>query len=291
LNWPALSRPSAVSSGPNGKRVGPGGWVRAVWGSCAGGGALRIASAGFSRGWHRPGVIRLRAGEFAAPPMAESARHVCPGGGEGIESVAAKSLFSNQPRWFCGGVAMKYFVLVLALLGLTFGASQASAQQSYLQNLTSTWKTRNTASGFTSGYIKNQTVNRAVPQYSFSNVNRGLLSNVTGARPMQQKPFSSYNRTSGVTPYMGLLASNPFTSTTDNYFSIVRPQLEQQKINEQMERRNMMLQKQLNDIASQGPYNPEGAENRAPTGHVAVYMNYGGYYTPVQPKSVRPQRR
>jgi hypothetical protein len=185
---------------------------------------------------------------------------------------------------------MKRFSMFSALLGFAVLASPASAQNSYVQNLNNQLKARNSASGFTSTYLTNQTINRTVPQYSFSNVNRGLLSNATASRS-QAKPFSSYNRASGITPYMGLLASNPFTSTTDNYFSIVRPQLEQQKINEKLEQRNIMLQRQLNDIAVQGASNPQGAVDKAPTGHVAVYMNYGGYYTPVQPKSVRPGSR
>jgi hypothetical protein len=185
---------------------------------------------------------------------------------------------------------MKRLTLLSALLAVAVSASEAAAQNPYLQNITNSWRTRNTASGFTSDTMRSRTINRSVPQYSYSTVNRGLLSGAATSRP-QQKPFSSFNRSSGLTPYMGLLASNPFTSTTDNYFSVVRPQIEQQKINEQLQQRNLQLQHQLNDIALKGAANPQGDPEHAPTGHVSVYMNYGGYYTPVQPRSVRPGGR
>jgi hypothetical protein len=185
---------------------------------------------------------------------------------------------------------MKRLTMLSALLALCVTASDAAAQNSYLQNITNVWRNRNTAAGFTSDMMRYRTINRAVPQYTYSNVNRGVLSVAQSPRPTQ-KPFSSYNRSSGLSPYMGMLASNPFTSTTDNYFSVVRPQIEQQKINEQLQQRNLMLQRQLNDIALKGAASPTGDAERAPTGHVSVYMNYGGYYTPVQPRSVRPGGR
>jgi hypothetical protein len=185
---------------------------------------------------------------------------------------------------------MKTFIVVSTLFALVASASGAAAQNSYVQNITNSWRNRNTATGFTSDMMAYRTINRSVPQYAYSNVNRGLLSVAQSSRPTQ-KPFSSFNRSSGLTPYMGLLASNPFTSTTDNYFSVVRPQIEQQKINEQLQQRNLQLQRQLNDIALQASASPTGDKDRAPTGHVSVYMNYGGYYTPVQPRSVRPGGR
>jgi hypothetical protein len=184
---------------------------------------------------------------------------------------------------------MKAFLLtVVALVVAMLGQSEASAQ--YAQNQLSAWKNRNTAAGFTSDHIRNSVINRAIPQYGFSNVNRGLLSGAK-SRPPGQKPFSNLVRQPSVSPYLGLLANNPFTSTTDNYFNIVRPQLEQQRINKQLAERNMQLQRQLNDIAAQGAYTPTGDVERAPTGHVAVYMNYGGYYTPPQTSGGRGGRR
>jgi hypothetical protein len=182
---------------------------------------------------------------------------------------------------------MKLFAILSVMLSLVVIASDAAAQGVYLEKTLGGLKNRNTASGFTSDMMKNRTINRSVPQYSFSTVNQNMFRSASTSSRPAQKPFSSFNRSSGLTPYMGLLASNPFTSTTDNYFSVVRPQIEQQKINEQLQQRNLMLQRQLNDVALKGAANPQGDVERAPTGHVSVYMNYGGYYTPVQPRSVR----
>ena len=111
-------------------------------------------------------------------------------------------------------------------------------------------------------------------------MNRGLF-NSPQLGAAKSKPFSNFVGQGSVTPWLGL--SQPFTSPTTNYFTNVRPQLDQQRANQQMAMRNAQLQKQLNSIAAQAPYNPTGNENMAPTGHAAVYLNYGGYYTPVQP--------
>lgn len=137
-------------------------------------------------------------------------------------------------------------------------------------------KNRNSANAFTSQRFSNRVYSQAVPQYSFSNVNRGLFDS---ARSRAQKPFASLNNGPSVSPYLGL--SSPFSSSASNYYTQVRPQLEQQRINQQLQQRSFAMQKQLNTVAAQPPYNPKGSENQAPTGHAAVFMNYGGYYPPV----------
>jgi hypothetical protein len=180
---------------------------------------------------------------------------------------------------------MKSLFAASMIAAFVLGESHASAQQ-YTQNLLNAWTNRNTS--YTSDRMRNNVLSRTVPQYNFSNVNRGVLSGAYGsssARP--QKPFSNVSRGPTVTPYLGLLSSNPYTSTTDNYFNLVRPQMEQQKVNDRLTQQNIAMQKQLNDVASQAPYSPTGSADRAPTGHAAVYFNYGGYYTPVKPVSVR----
>jgi hypothetical protein len=98
-------------------------------------------------------------------------------------------------------------------------------------------------------------------------------------------------------PYLGLLSDNPFTSTTTNYFNQVRPQIEQQKVNEKLMQQNAKMQQQLTAAAAQPPYDVTGSEDRAPTGHAAVYQNNGGvygnpggYYPQVPIRSVRGQR-
>jgi hypothetical protein len=65
--------------------------------------------------------------------------------------------------------------------------------------------------------------------------------------------------------------------------------IEQQKVNQQMQAQNQRMQRQLSSIFAQAPYDPQGSEMRAPTGHAAVFMNYGGYY-PVSPVPQQQRR-
>lgn len=157
-------------------------------------------------------------------------------------------------------------------------------QSLYTRNTMASVTGTSSASFFSTRQMTSQIYNRAVPQNNFSNVNRGLF-NAPAAGTSRSKPFANTVGQGSVTPWLAL--SQPFTSPTTNYFSNVRPQLEQQRMNQQMATRNAQLQHQLNSLAAQAPYDPTGSERMAPTGHVAAYMNYGGYYTPVQPTKGR----
>lgn len=175
---------------------------------------------------------------------------------------------------------MKHFTYLVVAGAMAMGLSAADAQtnSTYTNRQLSGIQRRNSAAAYTSQSLQNRVFSRAAPTYAFSNVNRNLFSAARG----RQKPFSSVSTGPSVSPYLAL--SSPFSSTASNYYTQVRPQLEQQRINQQLEQRNMAMQRQLNAIAAQGPYDPQGAEGRAPTGHAAVFMNYGGYYQMPPPK-------
>jgi hypothetical protein len=158
------------------------------------------------------------------------------------------------------------------------GQARAQTGSSYTNRQLKSIQNRNSAAAFTSQRLNNRVFSRTAPTFAYSNVNRNLFDSARG----RQKPFSSYTPGPSVSPYLALSA--PFTSTATNYYTQVRPQIEQQRINEQMAQRNAALQRQLNAIAAQGPYDPQGSDVRAPTGHAAVFMNYGGYYTMPPPK-------
>ena len=191
---------------------------------------------------------------------------------------------------------MRMFVTAVAL---TFGlALQAQAQQptNFTQSQLNSLKNQNSAAAYSTQRIKSQVFNSAVPQFNFSSVNRNIFKGATSG-PTKSKPFSQVQRGPSTSPYMGLLSDNPFTSSTTNYFSNVRPQLEQQRMNEKLQMQNIKMQKQLEEIAARPPFDPSGSENRAPTGHAAVYQenggvygNHGGYYPQVPIRSVRGQR-
>lgn len=191
---------------------------------------------------------------------------------------------------------MKPFVTALALIGVAVTNSVVHAQA--VPNSSSAFISRTSANRFTSDTMRNSLMNRSIPQYTTANVNRGPVANGNAARPAQRaKPFSSVSRGPSTSPYMGMVAQHPFSSSTSNYFNIVKPQLDAQRANEKLQAQNIRLQQQLTEAASKGPYSATGSEDRAPTGHAAVYMNPGGvfgnpggYYPQVPVRSVRGQR-
>jgi hypothetical protein len=170
---------------------------------------------------------------------------------------------------------------VFAVVGMLVVSACAQAQQSlYTSNYANALRQNNSVGAFTTRQIQSQIVNRTVPQYGFSNVNR----NIFGGSPLS-KPFKNSGGGGGVSPWLAL--SQPFSSPTTNYYTQVRPQLDQQRANQQQAIRNEQMRRQLTSLAARGPYSATGNQNMAPTGHAAVYMNYGGYYQPVEPTKQR----
>jgi len=171
-------------------------------------------------------------------------------------------------------LALLVAVIAVSVLSVPVAAQQRSGGSMYTNTQLANLKRRNSASGFSQGQIRNDLFRRTVPQYNFSSQNRNIFGSLIGRQ--NQKPFSNVGARGGVSPYLGLSA--PFSSTAEQYYTQVRPQLQQQRINQQMAQRNAQLQHQLNSIAARPPYNPSGSESVTPTGHVAVFQNHGGYY-------------
>ncbi|MGI9327268.1 MAG: hypothetical protein ACR2PZ_18770, partial [Pseudomonadales bacterium] len=131
---------------------------------------------------------------------------------------------------------------------------------------------------FTSGHLTRQ--------LNTASRDRVRAPNLGSYRPPSSsfgsKPFSSISRKPTVSPYLGL---NSSFDQASSYFNNVRPQQQQQQVNQQLRRQNMANQHRLNQMAAAGPYSPRGDENAAPTGHTAVfqnlgtYLNTGGYYS------------
>ncbi|MEZ6070285.1 MAG: hypothetical protein R3C10_08400 [Pirellulales bacterium] len=78
----------------------------------------------------------------------------------------------------------------------------------------------------------------------------------------------------GVTPYLNLLNNN-VSGTATPYQSLVRPQIEQQRLNQQQQRSIQGLQQNLQ---AQARANVGGAGIERGTGHQSVFMNYLHYY-------------
>jgi hypothetical protein len=195
---------------------------------------------------------------------------------------------------------MKRIVLALALTVCGVGALHAQTISNYGQMQMNAIKGSNSAAMYSTQRMRNGIYTSSVPQFGYSNVNRNLFQGV-GAQPQanRQKPFSGAQTQRGpnTSPYLGMLSNNPYTSSTTNYFTNVRPQLEQQRANDQLMAQNIKMQQQLQQLATKPPFDPTGSEDRAPTGHSAVfqehggmYGNPGGYYPQVPVRSVRGRR-
>jgi hypothetical protein len=98
-----------------------------------------------------------------------------------------------------------------------------------------------------------------------------------GAR--STKPFSSISTTPTVSPYLNLFNTSGTGTSAFNYQTLVRPQLQQQAINQQQQRQNLDIDRKVQALAARGAYShPEGSDQEAPTGHQTTFMYYGHYY-------------
>jgi hypothetical protein len=163
---------------------------------------------------------------------------------------------------------MKPFMIIAAAASVVLAAGQCRAQSSFAVTEMNRLSRNSSPANFSADRIRQQAITAAVPQFG----------NALG----RMKPFSSISRGPSVTPYLAL--DQPFTNTATNYYTLIRPQLEQQRINQIQSRQNQLMQRQLGEVASRPPYDPTGSERMAPTGHTAVYMNFGGYYQMPAPR-------
>lgn len=179
-------------------------------------------------------------------------------------------------------------VPAVALAFLTVvGGESVHAQQQYANFALNNVRQGTSASQFTSRAMVTRAMGQALNVGSFSPQNLSLARNYTQnyfggitqnagpARPTV-KPFSGANNSPSVTPYLSL--SSPFSSTATNYYTQVRPQIDQQRAIQQQQAQNARFQHQLNSMAARPPFETSGSSALAPTGHAAVFQNTLGYY-------------
>ena len=126
---------------------------------------------------------------------------------------------------------------------------------------------------------------------SNSSPSSGPRTGVGAGTPTRaSKPFSSYSGSSSpaVSPYLNLFRTDLSTGGNFNYSTLVQPQLQQQQVNQQLERQALQANRRLQSIAAQSDYNAQGSKDQAPTGHTTAF-NYLGRYYP-QPQ-FRPKNR
>ena len=123
--------------------------------------------------------------------------------------------------------------------------------------------------------------------YGTSASNRSRVPSQLGGGAYRSKPFSSYSPQPTVSPYMNLFRVDLGGSSDFNYSTLVRPQLQQQQVNEQLERQNLQNARRLQSIAAQADFNPEGSKDQYPTGHQTAFGYTGHYYPVAQPNVKR----
>lgn len=84
-----------------------------------------------------------------------------------------------------------------------------------------------------------------------------------------ERPFSDYSRPASVSPYLNLYRPQGALGTAGNYYSLVRPMVEQQQTNRQFSQR---LRQVESAASATGGY----AGRPAPTG--GYFMNYYGFF-------------
>jgi len=92
------------------------------------------------------------------------------------------------------------------------------------------------------------------------------------------KPFSNFQRTPTISPYLSLDIPQG-ESSLPSYYQYVRPQLQQQRANRIQQAEIMRLQQQLRSKTSTGIIANSPAGGMPTTGHSSQFMNLGGYFS------------
>jgi len=111
----------------------------------------------------------------------------------------------------------------------------------------------------------------SLPRRSYSDL--GISSGSLG------KPFSTVTPSPTVSPYLNLFREDLSDAGDLNYQTLVRPQLDQQRINAQVQRQNTELSRRVQSISARSDYgNPRGSESQYPTGHPTTFGYYSHFY-------------
>lgn len=172
----------------------------------------------------------------------------------------------NIKLWSC---------FAMAALSCTLVGGRAEAQSGYSDFALKQYQNQNSASRYSIKRFQNQAVSRGITRTGVGGVNRQSYG-ASNPNNRRSKPFENINRGPSVTPYLAL--SNSFNQVSD-YYNIVKPQQEQARANEKLQRQSLMNQRRLNQIAAQGPYDVQGDPDLAPTGHSATYMYFDNFGT------------
>jgi hypothetical protein len=97
------------------------------------------------------------------------------------------------------------------------------------------------------------------------------------------KPFSGFSRGPAISPYLNLFRVDQNGFQGFNYSTLVQPQLQQQQVNQQLERQTLTTTRRLQAISAQADYNVQGAKDQFPTGHQTAFQYLGHFYPQQRP--------
>lgn len=154
----------------------------------------------------------------------------------------------------------------------TGGYTGQAMQQIYRENVGTGF------SGSSLNMIALQNAQARVPFVGQTTTSFGVPRVGSGFAPSNiTKPFSSYTAAPTVSPYMNLFREDLEGGSDINYNTLVRPQLQQQAFNQQVQR-EIDYSVKMQSIAAQNDYNAQGSKDILPTGHQTAFRYTGRYY-------------
>ena len=167
--------------------------------------------------------------------------------------------------------------LLLAILVCSVAVQGVRAQSGYGSSLLRSYQNQSSTKRYSVRGVQNQVANRSVSGSGVLGVNRQSYTNLfSNSNQRRSKPFNSLQRGPTVSPYLALSGS---LNGVSDYYNIVKPQREQERATQQQQRQMYANQHRLNQIAAQGPYDLQGDENMAPTGHSTTFLYNGNFGT------------
>jgi hypothetical protein len=193
----------------------------------------------------------------------------------------------------------QWAVIVFSSVGLCQVASAQLYSSPSINDVQSSRTTTPTISNYTS-MLATQRLNAG-----YGSVRSPTLSNLPGvaANPATRlglglgsssrgsKPFTGYSSQPTVSPYLNLFRTDLNGGGNFNYSTLVQPQLQQQQVNQQLERQTVQNNRRLQAIAAQADFSPQGSKDEYPTGHQTVFNYMGHYFPAAQVKQKRTPGR
>jgi hypothetical protein len=201
-----------------------------------------------------------------------------------------------------------YYQLFLALVGMLFCANATLAQRDpagsfrpvsrvdgYAQSELKNIYNEDVGSGLSVSSLNSIALQNA--RYQGGYVGQMTTQNQSGPRLGVQpggsnlnKPFSNFSASPTTSPYLNLFRDDFGGNSDLNYNTLVRPQLQQQQFNQQVQRQGVEMTRRLQSIAAQGAFNPQGSKDQYPTGHQTVFKYYGHFHpnAPYRPGKQAP---